>query len=353
MMRLFRKISKKAGLPPGTLMSVGEKKGEKTSMEVFRYSKEQCEKRQIKIEDLTQLKEFSGVTWLNSDGLNEIDTIETIGRVFNIHDLVLEDILTLDQRPKVDDHEEYLFVILKMIYSNESKSDIETEQVSLILKKGFVLSFQERKGDVFDVIRERMKNGKGRIRRMGTDYLVYALMDAVVDNYFVVMENLGEEIEALEDEIIQKPDPKTSANIHDLRRKVILLRRSIWPLREVINGLVHSESDLIKKQTKLFIRDLYDHTIQIIETLETFRDILSGMLDIYLSSASNRMNEVMKVLTIIATLFIPLSFLAGIYGMNFKYMPELEWKWAYPVLWGVMIVVVIMFLIYFKRKKWI
>jgi magnesium transporter len=236
--------------------------------------------------------------------------------------------------------------------SNQSK-EILTEQISLILGPSFVISFQEREGDVFDPIRERIRSGKGRIRKMGADYLAYALLDAIVDDYFIVMEKLGERIEFLEEELVKRPLPETLQTIHHLKREMIFFRKAVWPLREVIGSLERGELPLVKETTRIYLRDVYDHTIQVIDTIETFRDMVSGMLDIYLSSVSNRLNSVMKVLTIIATIFMPLTFLAGIYGMNFKHMPELEWKWGYPAVWIAVILISVSMLTYFKKKGWL
>jgi len=237
-------------------------------------------------------------------------------------------------------------------YDDENQA-VQAEQVSLVLGPNFVISLQERVGDVFEQIRDRIRNAKGRIRKMGSDYLCYALIDAIVDNYFAILEGFGERIESMEEELVAEPTEKTLQQIHTLKREMIFLRKSVWPLRELISALQRSESPLIQESTDIYLRDVYDHTIQIIDTVESFRDMISGMLDIYLSSLSNKMNAVMKVLTIIATLFIPLTFVAGIYGMNFKYMPELEWHWAYPAVWLVMVVVAAVMLIYFRKKKWL
>jgi len=237
-------------------------------------------------------------------------------------------------------------------FSDENQS-IEAEQVSLILGANYVISFQERIGDVFENIRDRIRNAKGRIRKMGPDYLAYTLIDAIVDNYFAILERLGEKIESMEEEVIGDPTEKTVQQIHSLKRQMISLRKSIWPLRELIGGIQKSESSLINETTDIYMRDVYDHTIQIIDTIESFRDMVSGLLDIYLSSLSNKMNAVMKVLTIIATLFIPLTFVAGIYGMNFEYMPELKVRWAYGAVWLVMITIAVIMLFYFRKKKWL
>jgi magnesium transporter len=257
------------------------------------------------------------------------------------------------QRPKMEDFDDYLFIVLKMFHYDEKENETKTEQVSLILSTNYVISFQESEGDVFDPIRERMRTDRGRIRKMGADYLAYTLIDAIVDNYFMVLEKIGEKIEDIEDELVKNPTPEVLQTIHRLKRELIFLRKSVWPLREVISRLERWESPLINKSIDIYLRDVYDHTIQVIDSLETFRDMLSGMLDIYLSSVSNRMNEVMKVLTIIATIFIPLTLIAGIYGMNFRYMPELDWVWGYPMVYVIMLAISAVMLMYFRRKKWL
>ena len=240
-----------------------------------------------------------------------------------------------------------------MLGYNDDNQTVETEQVSIILGSNFVISFQERIGDVFEQIRDRLRNAKGRIRKMGPDYLSYSLIDAVVDSYFSILEKMGEKIEFLEEELVTDPTEQTLQQIHRLKREMIILRKSVWPLREVISGLQRTESELIKESTSVYLRDVYDHTIQIIDTIESFRDMVSGMVDLYLSSLSNKMNSVMKVLTIIATIFIPLTFIAGVYGMNFKYMPELEWRWGYAIAVLAMVIVAVIMLIYFRKKKWL
>jgi magnesium transporter len=293
------------------------------------------------------------VTWINVEGLHQVEILEKLGECYGFHPLVLEDILNTDQRPKMEDYGDYLYVVLKMLSLQGQKNEIVTEQVSILLGSNFVISFQEGgEGDVFNSIRDRIKNGKGRIRKMGADYLAYALLDAVVDNYFIILEKLGEKIELLEEELVTRPTSHTLNLIHHMKREMIFLRKAVWPLREVVGGLERAETSLFKEATRIYLRDIYDHTIQVIDTVETFRDMVSGMLDIYLSSVSNRLNSVMKVLTIIATIFMPLTFLAGIYGMNFKYMPELEWRWGYPFIWLIMIGIGVFMLIYFRKKKW-
>lgn len=353
MSKLFRK-SKTVGLPPGTVVYTGDEKAEKVKITLIDYDEKQFLEKEIKhIDECFTFKDKTTVTWINIDGLHKTDTIEQIGKHFQVHPLLMEDVVSIGQRPKLEDFENYLFLILKMLYFNEDGVTIEAEQLSLIVGDNFLISFQEREGDVFNPIRERIRKAKGRIRKSGADYLAYSLVDAVVDNYFIILEKLGENLEDIEDELVTEPTPETLVDIHNMKREMIFLRRSVWPLREVISSLERGESALIKKPNRIYMKDVYDHTIQVMDTIETFRDMLSGMLDIYLSSVSNRMNEVMKVLTIIATLFIPLTFIAGIYGMNFRYMPELEWRWSYPILWLVMTGISISMLFYFRRKKWL
>lgn len=349
------KRSKKAGLPPGTLVHIGEEKTGEIKIAVMDYNETELqEKEMTSIEECFLFRDRPTVTWINIDGIHQVDLIQKLGDCYGFHPLMLEDILNSDQRPKVEDYGDYLYIILKMLHFDDESRTVVTEQVSLILGRNFVISFQEgKKGDVFNPIRDRLRNNKGLLRKMGTDYLVYSLMDAIVDNYFVVLEKLGEKIESLEEELTRKPVPATLNSLHKLKREMILLRKSVWPLREVITLMERHASSLITASTALYFRDVYDHTIQVIDAVETFRDMLSGMLDIYLSSSSNRLNEVMKVLTIIATLFMPLTFIVGLYGMNFRHMPELEWPWGYPMVLALMIGIVVFMLAYFKRKRWL
>ncbi len=358
--RFVRRASEKFGLPPGTIVHVGDKRTETVKITVIDYSKDHFQTKEVSdIEEVFPFRDSPSVTWINIDGIHDVTVIERLGTHFSIHPLVLEDILHTTQRPKIEDFEDYIYVVLRMFYYQDktdeldNDSEIVSEQVSLILGRNFVISFQEAGGDTFDPVRMRIKNSKGRIREMGADYLAYSLIDSIVDNYFVILEKLGERIELLEDDLLDNPTPDTLEELHVLRNEMIFLRKSAWPLREVLNNLLRGESSLITKHAQIYIKDVYDHTIQVMDTIETYRDMLSGMLDIYLSSISNRMNEVMKVLTIIATIFIPLTFLAGVYGMNFHYMPELAWKWSYPVLWCIMAAIGIFMASYFRKKKWL
>lgn len=353
MPELVKKKSKKVGLPPGSIVHIGNKRDEKVKITIVNYSEAKFQEKEVKsVEECFPYKDKSTITWINIDGVHEIKVIEEIGKHFNLHPLILEDIVDTDQRPKIKDFGDYIFIILKMLYCDKKGNAIKVEQVSLILGKNYIISFQEREGDVFSFIRERIRNNIGRIRKLGADYLVYSLIDAIVDNYFIIIEKLDEEIENLEDKVIIQPNPSNVQAIHKLKRDLIFLRKSVWPLREVISFLEKGESPLVLESTNIYLRDVYGHTIQVMDTVETLRDIISGILDIYLSSINTRMNEIMKMLTIIATIFIPLTFVTGIYGMNFQYMPEIKWFWGYPVVLSIMVAIGIGMLIYFKRKKW-
>ncbi|MFB0528048.1 MAG: magnesium/cobalt transporter CorA, partial [bacterium] len=288
--KLIKKSSKSAGLAPGTPVFIGDMKAEKVKITVIDYDESQFQEKYLKtVEECFPFKDKPTVTWINIDGVHDIEIIEKLGKRFDLHPLILEDIVNTGQRPKMEDFGSYIFVVLKMLYYDEKKKEIEGEQVSLILGSNFVISFQEREGDVFNPIRDRIRNAKGKIRKTGADYLAYGLMDATVDGYFLILEKIGEKIEGMEEELVRKPTPETLQIIHNLKRDMIFLRKSVWPLREVISGLQRGDSSLIGESTRIFLRDVYDHTIQVIDTIETFRDMVSGMLDIYLSSISNRM----------------------------------------------------------------
>ncbi len=349
-----RKINK-TGMPPGSFVYTGEKKDETVRITVIDYDKGHfTEQEFLTAEECGVFKDTSTVTWINIDGLHDLEIIKTIGRQYDIHPLILEDILNVDQRPKMNDLDERIYIVMKMLSYNEKNEHIDLEQVSIVLGPNFVISFQEKTGDLFDSIRKRIRTDMGKVRKMCSDYLAYLLTDAIIDNYFLIIEKIGDRMEILEDEIVSNPaSSNTASSIHLLKRELIFIRRSVWPLRELIGNLERSESKLFTKPVLPFLRDVYDHTIQIIDSVESFRDMISGIRDVYLSSLSNRMNEVMKVLTVIATIFIPLTFLAGVYGMNFSHMPELTWRWSYPVVWGVMVGLGVFMFVLFKRKKWI
>jgi len=354
MLTRAKKSLRKAGLPPGTLVHIGEKQVEKTRITVLDYDERTFQEKEVAaVEECFEFKETSTVTWINVEGLHDVGVIEKLGNRFGLHPLIQEDILNTAERPKMEDYEDHIFLLLKVFVSGNKNHEEKIQQVSLVLGSNFVISFQEKETGVFDPVRDRIRKDKGRLRKLGPDYLAYSLIDSIVDGYFGFLEELSEEIEFLEDELVTDPKREILQKIHSLKREMIYIRKSVWPLREVVNGLERLETPLIKETTDVFLRDVYDHTIQIIDSVETLRDVLSGMLETYLSSVSNRMNEVMKVLTIIATIFIPLTFIAGVYGMNFKFMPELEWRGGYFVIVGIMVAVAVAMIIYFHKKKWL
>jgi magnesium transporter len=342
----------KTGAPPGTIIYSGEARNERVKITLIEYSETEFIEKEFY--DLSECMEYVNpnmVRWMNVDGIHKVELIEAIGKKFNIHPLTLEDIANTSQRPKFEDYESYVVAIMRMLYYEES---VKSEQLAIVLMEGMVISFQEVDGgDAFDLIRNRLRNGKGRIRKMGADYLAYALIDAVVDYYFFILEKIGDDIEVLEEDLIESPDKKTMHTLHNMKREMIFLRKAVWPIRELINNLERSETTLIKPSTDIYLRDLHDHAVRVIDTVETYRDLLSGMMDIYLSSVSNKMNEVMKVLTIITTLFVPVTFIAGVYGMNFDNMPELHSQWGYAITWAAMLTIIISLLFYFRKKEWL
>ncbi len=354
MAKLYRKVTRMPAQPPGTVEFTGLKKTDDVVITVIDFKDGAFEERRIAdVAECLAYRDTESTTWINVDGLHDTETLRTIGEHFGIHPLVQEDIVNTHQRPKVEDYDAYMFIVTHMLTATADPFEIHSEQISLLLGPGFVISFQETPGDVFDPVRERLRVGKGRIRGWGPDYLAYALLDAVVDHYFAILEKTGELIESLEEELLEAPDPTHLQLVHHYKREMILMRRAVWPLREVIGVLQRAESDLIQDRVAPFLRDVYDHTVQVAESVETFRDMLSGLQDLYLSSISNKMNEVMKVLTIAATIFVPLTFFAGIYGMNFEHMPELAWKWSYPVFWGFILLCAGGMLTFFRRRKYL
>ena len=356
MLKIIKKHRlKKVGLPPGTLVHVGEKKIGDIKITLIDYDNSYLEEKEIKnIDECFPFKDKPTVTWINVEGLHQIEILEKLGNFFGVHPLAQEDILNTDQRPKLEDFDNNIFIVLKMLSYDDKRSEIITEQVSVILGTNFVISFQEGiEGDVFEPVRERIRGHKGRIRQAGPDYLTYRLFDAVVDNYFIILEKLGQKIEPLEEELLDNPTSKTLQKIHHFKNEMIFLRKTVWPLREVISTLQRNESALINEVTRIYLRDVYDHAIQVMDSVESIRDMLSGMLDIYLSTMNNKLNQVMKVLTIIATIFMPPTFIVGVYGMNFKYMPELDWKYGYPVILLIMLTIAVTMLVIFRKKKWI
>lgn len=350
--KLIKKRGKKVGAAPGTLIHVGETKNTDINIRLIAYNETTLKEFQLSDPAQCHPPQASDITsWFNIDGLNNPDIIREIGDRFELHPLIQEDILNTDHRPKIEVHDKHLYIVIKMLQFNGQAHDIEFEQISLVVGDDYVLSFQEKPGDVFDGVRERLRSGR-RIRRLGPDYLAYALIDALVDNYFLILEKLGDAIEDLEFELLDKPSKDTVNRIHHFKREMLLLRKAIWPLREVLSSLSRDESVILSDEIRMFLRDVYDHTIHIIDNIETLRDLLAGLLDLYVSSVSQRMNEVMKVLTMFASIFMPLTFIAGIYGMNFENMPELQWQWGYPAALFFMALCSGGLLLYFKWRRW-
>lgn len=352
--RLLKRMGTKVGAAPGTLEHIGEQRLAHPIFTLVEFDEAHIRVHHpATIEEALNLCDSAMTCWLNVDGIHDATVIARIGQHFNVHALTMEDILHTNQRPKHEIFEHYIYIVLQMLERGAEANRISSEQVSLILTQKTLISFQESVGDVFEPVRDRLNKGRGRIRSSPGDYLAYALIDAIVDHYFVILESIGTHIEELEEETIEDPKTDVLEHIHEMKREVIYLRKQVWPLREVIAGLSRQETPLITDSTALFLRDVYDHTIQVIETIESYRDLLSSLIDLYLSNVSNRMNEVMKMLTLIATIFIPITFIAGVYGMNFKYMPELEWRWAYGAVWGVMLAIAVGLVVFFKKRRWL
>lgn len=344
---------KKTGMAPGSYLFTGEQKVENTSIQLISYNKNDIDESTFTdIEDaLVKIDKSEKMSWLNVIGLHDIQIIKKIAEHFDLHKLSGEDILSVGQRPKLDEYDHYIHIAAKMFRVEEGS--IEDEQVTIIFAKGLLITFQEKEGDVFNGVRERLFENKGQIRQRHTDYLAYALLDSIVDHYFIAIEHFGNVIEELEVELLENPSDKILPDLHEVRREASYIRRSVFPLREAVSRFEKLEVPYMHKETKLFIRDLYDHTVQVIETVTVLKDAVSGLLDLYMSSVSNRMNNVMKVLTIVSTIFIPLTFIAGVYGMNFTNMPELEYKYGYLITMIAMAILTLLMIFYFKRKKWL
>ena len=350
------------------LPMASEKPLERPKITIIDYDEQHYHEAEVKeVEECFRFKDQPTVTWINIDGLHQMDVLEKLGSCYGIHPLVLEDILT-DQRPKIEDYDDYIFIVLKMLYYDEEgdkkaegeddeddlgDTNLDMDQVSMILGPNFIISFKEKEVDVFNPLRDRLRMAKGKIRKQGADYLAYSMIDSVVDHYFLIMEKLGDRFEELEDSVVSDPQPGVLPAIYNLKRDMLFLRKSVWPLREAISKMQRSDSPLVSEVIKIYLRDVYDHTIQVIENIETFRDMSASLLETYLSSLSNKLNEVIKLLTIISTIFIPLTFLAGLYGMNFRFMPELESPLGYPAVLILMLLVVVVMMVYFRRKEWV
>lgn len=347
-------ISEKAGMPPGSLVHVGDVLKTESRITLIDYSAEHIEEQAVyAIEEILPYQDKETITWVNIEGLKNIALIESIGIAFNIHPLVLEDILNTHQRPKFEEYEDYLYIVLKGLSVDSEELSVNYEQISIIVLDNLIFTFKEVEDDLFAPIIKRLKNGKGKIRNLGTDYMTYTILDMIVDQNFVLLETLDEILDSIEDELLTNPTADTLASIQRIKRELISIRRSVLPVRDMLNAIIRSDSALIHERVHIYLRDVYDHALRISESIESYRDIISGLMDIYVSSVSNKMNEIMKILTVFASIFIPLTFIAGIYGMNFEYMPELRWKWAYPVLWIAFITIPVVLLVYFRKKKWL
>lgn len=350
-----KKTLTKTGMAPGTLLYVGDADtSTPVKVSVLQYDENEIQEADIiDVKDCLPFVDTPQTTWINFDGITDVNKVEEIGKCFDIHPLALEDILNTKQRPKIEDYENLTFITLKIIRYDKKQLDISFDNFSIVLGKNYVVTFLDRPTNILNCIHSRIKQSGSRIRKMGPDYLSYAVLDAIVDNYFETLEHIGEDIESLQNDLMKNPTPKLLHKVYGLKNTLIMLRKNIWPLRDNMHKLMHSENELFDNKTLPFLRDLYDHLLQVIDNIETCRDIVGSMLELYLSSVSFKMNEIMKVLTIIATIFIPLTFIAGIYGMNFEFMPELKWQYGYPAVWGIMSATAIAMLIYFRRKKWL
>jgi magnesium transporter len=360
MIRLIRRSSeKKLGLRPGSVVYVGDEREEQVHIDVIDFTATDYRAERVaRVEDCFALKEADTMSWINVSGVHDVAIIKALGAHFDLHPLMQEDIANTGQRPKVEFAHGVGFVQMKMLYRLPGNGHLKREQVSILFGKGWVITFHETDGDVFDHVRKWLESTTPRIRSMSSGYVAYALMDAVVDHYFVVLEEVGEQVELLEDTITTSSDMDVLGTIRQLKTDLVLLRKAVWPMREVVGGLERQETDLIDSETRHYIRDLYEHTVQAIDTVETFRDMVSGLLDLHQTRISNRMNEIMKVLTLISTIFIPLSFLAGVYGMNFDTaagpynMPELGMRYGYPLFWLLVLATGCGLLWFFRRRRW-
>jgi magnesium transporter len=346
--------SKKAGFPPGSLVHVGEVLETEVRITIVDFNKDIIEEHTVEsIEQILQYRNKDTVTWVNIEGLGNVDLIGAIGEHFNVHPLVLEDILNTHQRPKLEEYDDYLYFVLKGISLGEDGFSVDYEQISILILNDFVFTIKEKQDEIFNPVKRRLRSSKGHFRSQGADYLAYVILDTIVDSYFTLQDSLDEIVDSVEEELLTTHTTETLATIQRVKRELIFIRRSISPLREMLNAILRSESPLIQEKTLIYFRDISDHVLRISETVESSREMVSGLLDIYITSISNKMNEIMKVLTVFASIFIPLTFIAGIYGMNFEYMPELKWKWAYPTLWVAFVTIPVILLIYFKKKKWL
>lgn len=353
-MKKLRGIAQKQGLLPGTLLYVGECRQEKAAITLLEYDQQQVESKAFThIDELISHQLKLQVSWINVTGIHDVQIVGRLGEHFGIHPLVLEDIVNTNQRPKFEDHHHYSYLVVKILIPSKDGCSADIQQISLIVGTNYIISFQETNSKIFDAVKNRLYSTQGRMRSMGTDYLAYILLDSITDNYYTILEFFGNQIEHMEDQVVLTPDKDIIHEIHNLKTELLFFRKSVWPVREVIHAIQRGDSAIFTDETRIYLRDVYDHIIQVIDTIELYRDMVSGLFDIYLSSANNRLSAIMKVLTIISTIFIPLNFIASIYGMNFKHMPELEASWGYPAALGLMAVVAIFLLCFFRRRRWI
>lgn len=348
-----RNRTQKRGMPPGSLVYVGDENKEEVSISTIEFNKERInEQHNISVQELKPLIDSEDVTWVNVNGVHNVEIVDKISKMVGLHPLTTEDILNTEHRPKIDFFEHHLLAIVKMINLEEEDSELDIEQVSFILLENTVITFQEKKGDLFNPVRLMLKENKGKIRNSGADFLFYSLLDVVFDQYLIIMDDMDDRIATLEGNIMEDPDSHSLQDINEYKNTILQLKKTVWPVREVVNKLINRKVPYISEDISFYLQDIHDHIVQANDMVETSRGQLYGLLDVYYSTLSMKMNEIMKVLTIVSTIFIPLTFIAGIYGMNFAYMPELDWPWAYPAVWIVMIIITGIMVVYFKKKNW-
>jgi len=342
------------GTVPGTVQYVGSHRAETSVIDLIEYNDSEVAEYEIgQPEQIAGFLKNENIKWIRVTGIHDVELIAKLGDIFQINQLDLEDLSNMTQRPRMEEREKYIFQVFKALLLDTVANEVTIEQVTLILGENYVVSFHETEPKLFDPLRTRILHSKGRIRKMKSDYLAFAIADVMIDQYFAILEDIGNSVQIIESDLIMNPGLASQESIYRMKRRLVYVGSTIWPVRELINAVERSDHDLINEETRIYFRNIYDHTVQIIETLDNLRDLTSSMMDLYLSSVSLKLNEIMKVLTIFSALFIPLTFLAGVYGMNFKFLPELEWQWGYPLFWIICVIATILMLFYFKRKKWL
>ncbi|MFI0434121.1 MAG: magnesium/cobalt transporter CorA [Parachlamydiaceae bacterium] len=354
MTRLFPKKIRPAGLPPGSLLYTGSSGGKKIRLSIFEYGEDKWkEKKDASVEECLQHINMPTMTWIQVHGVFDPDTVASIGKTFKLHALFIEDIVSTGQRPKLDVFDNQVFIVARSLQYEPTSQALKDEQISIVFGNNYLITFLEGNEDIFKPIEDRLRQGSNRIRKQGSDFLAYALLDTIVDYYFVVLEKVDISLDSLEEELITFPKANTLQKVQHAKREMIILRKAIWPMRDVINRLAHLDDHLVDSTTKIYLQDVHDHTVQTIDIIESFRDVVGGMIDIYLSNINIRTNDIMKVLTIVSTIFVPLTFISSLYGMNFEHMPELHTQWGYPLVVCTMGATAISMLIFFRRRKWI